>query len=323
MTARIQVLFVSAVVAMLVSSGCEKTPPSELKAYAVQCMRDNDLECAERRWSEYLDVQPNDSSAVATLGIVQSEEGEDADAISNLQKAVSQGQGTYDIFAAYARSLGRVGKTDEAIDWSYKALTLVPSLVDVRGDLATLLVKKKRYYEALALLAAFDEHMVRAGQQPYFDGQRISIESTMQQSDPGAADEKAQVRLFRMDGNFMAPVAIGQSRVYAFVVDTGASYTTLSELLLTQSKATYEVIRPAVTVRTADGRAVYGRMINIDRLRVGTFLLKDVSAFTCFSCESLLGQDSLSRFDLSSSKVQGVEFLTLKPREPAKSAAVE
>ena len=57
-------------VACLPLSGCEKTPPAELKSDAQQCMQDNDLSCAERRWEEYLDVQPSDSSAVATLGIV-------------------------------------------------------------------------------------------------------------------------------------------------------------------------------------------------------------------------------------------------------------
>lgn len=124
----------------LVLAACEKTPPAELKADAQQCMQDNDLACAERRWEEYLDVQPSDSSALATLGIVQSEQGEDKDAVVNLQKAISQGEGTYDLFAAYARSLGRLGKTDEAIDWSYKALAIVPNLVDVRGELAKLLI---------------------------------------------------------------------------------------------------------------------------------------------------------------------------------------
>ena len=157
--------------AVLTLSGCEKTPPAELKSDAIQCMRDNDLSCAERRWEEYLDVQPNDAAAVATLGIVQSKQGEDQDAVVNLQKAIGLGEGTYDLFGAYAQSLGRLGKTDEAIDWSYKALAVVPALVDVRGNLAKLLVQKQRPYEALGLLSAFDEHMQAIGRQPYFQGQ--------------------------------------------------------------------------------------------------------------------------------------------------------
>jgi predicted aspartyl protease len=296
-------------------SGCEKEAPADLKSYAVQCMRDNDLSCAERRWEEYLDVQPNDTGAMATLGIVQSQQGEDKDAVENLQKAISAGEGTYDLFAAYATSLGRLGKTDEAIDWSYKTLAVVPTLVDVRGDLAKLLVKKQRPYEALGLLSAFDEHLQAMGQQPYFEGQRIAIESTAkQEQDP---DEKRQLRLSKMDGNFMVPVTLGEAPVSDFVVDTGATFTTVSEQFLQESKAHYILAVKALPMRIADGRSVQGRGVTIDSLKVGPFELRDVQVVACRGCQLLLGQAALSQFDLSSSKVQGVEFLTLKPRAPA------
>jgi hypothetical protein len=48
---------------------------------------------------------------------------------------------------------------------------------------------------------------------------------------------------------------------------------------------------------------------------VGPFELKDVQASTCPSCDPLLGQTVLSKFDLRTSKVQGVEFVTLSPRQ--------
>jgi predicted aspartyl protease len=300
------------VAAVLVLSGCEKTPPAELKADAIQCMRDNDLSCAERRWEEYLDVQPDDAGATASLGIVQSRQGEDQDAVTSLQRAISMGEGTYDLFAAYAQSLGRLGKTDEAIDWSYKSLAVVPSLVDVRGDLAKLLVKKQRPYEALGLLSAFDEHLQAIGQQPYFEGQRIAIESTLKPAQGSA--EQAELRLTRMDGNFMVPVTLGEAAVNDFVVDTGATFTTVSEQFLQDSKAHYTLAVKSLTMRIADGRSVQGRGVTVDSMKVGTFELHDVQVMVCTGCQLLLGQAALSRFDLSSSKVQGVEFLTLKPR---------
>ncbi|HEY1772003.1 MAG TPA: aspartyl protease family protein [Gammaproteobacteria bacterium] len=294
-------------------AGCEKTPPAELKADARQCMQDNDLSCAERRWEEYLDVQPNDAEAIATLGIVQSQQGEDQDAVMNLQKAIAAGVGTYDLFAAYATSLGRLGKTDEAIDWSYKALAVVPSLVDVRGDLAKLLVQKQRPYEALGLLAAFDEHLQAVGQQPYFEGQRISIESTVKQT--GDSGEKGELRLSKMDGNFMVPVTLGEAPVSTFVVDTGASFTTVSDKFLSDSKARYTLAVASLPMRLADGRSVRGRGVTVDAMKVGPFEVHDVQVVVCPGCQLLLGQAALSRFDLSSSQVQGVEFLTLTPRD--------
>lgn len=294
-------------------SGCEKTPPAELKSDAIQCMQDNDLSCAERRWEEYLDVQPNDTGAIATLGIVQSQQGEDKDAVGNLQKAISQGEGSYDLFAAYAQSLGRLGKTDEAIDWSYKALAVVPTLVDVRGDLAKLLVQKQRPYEALGLLSAFDEHLQAIGQQPYFQGQRIAIESSAKQAE--GMGEKSQLRLSKMDGNFMVPVTVGEAPVNDFVVDTGASFTTVSDQFLKDSKAHYQLAVASLRMRIADGRSVQARGINLDSMKVGSFELHDVQVVVCQGCQLLLGQATLSHFDLSSSKVQGVEFMTLKPRK--------
>jgi predicted aspartyl protease len=299
-------------IAALALSGCEKTPPAELKSDALQCMQDNDLSCAERRWEEYLDVQPNDTNALATLGIVQSQQGEDKDAVINLQKAISQGEGTYDLFAAYAQSLGRIGKTDEAIDWSYKTLAVVPSLVDVRGNLAKLLIQKQRPYEALGLLSAFDEHLQAVGQQPYFQGQRIAIESSVKQEEGSA--EKSQLRLSNMDGNFMVPVTVGEAPVCDFVVDTGASFTTVSEQFLHDSKVHYQPAVASLRMRIADGRSVQARGVNIESMKIGSFELHDVQVVVCKGCQLLLGQAALSHFDLSSNKIQGVEFLTLKPR---------
>jgi clan AA aspartic protease (TIGR02281 family) len=297
--------------------GCSKTPtpPAELKKAAIDCMQNQDYECAEDNWQDYIKQRPDDGNAFAALGICQDKRDENEQAVADFQKAIALGEGTYDLFSYYADSLAKTGKTDEAIDWSYKALTVVPTLVDVRGDLAKLLVQKKRYYEALALLASFDTHMAAMGQQPYFEGQRIAIETAMQQSKAQDSVEKAQIRLFKMDGNFVAPVTLGESQVTTFVVDTGATVTTLSDQLLTDAKAKYEVVQPSIQATTADGRRVTARLINVDSMRVGSFELKDIPVMACATCQMLLGQQALSRFDLASSKVQGVEFLTLKPRK--------
>ena len=52
----------------------------------------------------------------------------------------------------------------------------------------------------------------------------------------------------------------------------------------------------------------------IASLRVGPYVLHDVPAVRCEHCVALLGQASLSHFDLHSTRTQGVEFLTLTPR---------
>ncbi|MHB8425547.1 MAG: hypothetical protein ACYDB9_10445 [Gammaproteobacteria bacterium] len=152
---------IPALLLMLVLFGCSQTPktPAELQKSALECMRNQDLECAEQDWRAYVRLRPNDGAAFARLGIVQNQRSEDAQAVASFQKAIALGEGTYDLFYYYANSLANLGKTDAAIDWYYKTLDVVPSLVDARGNLAKLLVQKKRYFEALALLAAFDDHL--------------------------------------------------------------------------------------------------------------------------------------------------------------------
>ena len=317
MTLDAKQLAVPVLLVVSVLFACSQTPksPAELKKSAIACMRSQDFECAEDDWQAYVHLRPTDGNAFASLGIVQNQRSEDAQAVASFQKAIALGEGTYDLFSYYADSLANLGKTDDAINWYYKSLDVVPSLVDVRGNLAKLLVQKKRYFEALALLASFDDHLIAIGQQPYFDGQRIAIESDMQQADPKQFEEKAQLRLSKTYGNFYAPVILGESRVTAFVVDTGATLTTMSDQFLKKSKAKYEVLRSLVTATTADGRHIRAHLINIDYMKLGAFNLKDVSALECSGCQLLLGEKTLSRFDLYSSKVEGVEFLTLRPRK--------
>jgi predicted aspartyl protease len=97
-------------------------------------------------------------------------------------------------------------------------------------------------------------------------------------------------------------------------VDTGATFTTVSEQFLQDSKAKYTVAVASLSMRIADGRSVEGRGVDLATLKVGPFELHGVQVVVCAGCQLLLGQAALSRFDLASSKIQGVEFLALKPR---------
>lgn len=151
------------------------------------------------------------------------------------------------------------------------------------------------------------------GQQAYFEGQRIAIESTLKQTQDPA--EKQELKLSRMDGNFMAPVTLGEAPVSDFMVDTGATFTSVSEQFLQDSKVHYVLAVSSLHMRLADGRGVEARGVTVDSMKVGPFELHDVQVVVCPGCQLLLGQAALSSFDISSSKVQGVEFLTLKRRD--------
>lgn len=88
----------------------------------------------------------------------------------------------------------------------------------------------------------------------------------------------------------------------------------LSRDLLAEAKAGHKVLRSGVSAKVADSRNVAGDIVSIPQVAVGPFVLKDVRAFVCNGCALLLGQEVLTKFDLQSSRVQGVEFMTLAAR---------
>jgi predicted aspartyl protease len=298
---------------LIADAGAAEYTAEAYKTAVGPCMRARDYDCAEKNWMQYLRLRPNDGNALANLGIVRNLRDDHKGAVVALERAIDLGEGTYDLFSYYADSLAKLGRTDDAINWSYKALAVVPKLVDVRGNLAKLLVLQKRYYEALSLLESFDADLQAKGQQPYFEGQRISIETALSRNEP-APSERAALRLPKHGDHFFVPVTIGDIRPEAFLIDTGASKTVMDEELLARSKVNYKLIQNNVMMRTADGRTVRGKAVSVESMKVGPYELKASTVVTCKGCVPLLGQSALSRFDLKSSKMQGVEFLSLALR---------
>ncbi|WP_426166347.1 hypothetical protein [Pseudoduganella sp. R-34] len=88
----------------------------------------------------------------------------------------------------------------------------------------------------------------------------------------------------------------------------------LSEDMLAGSRANYKVLQPKVVIGLANGRRSTARLVVLDALNVGPFELRKVTAIVCSTCVPLLGQASLSQFNMASAKKQGVEFMTLEPR---------
>lgn len=279
-----------------------------------RCMARGDLRCAEAAFAGLVRQRPTDPAGHALRGIALTRLERFPEAIAALERAMELGEGTWDILANYAAALRHVGRVGEAIDWSYRTLAVVARLVDVRGDLATMLVAEGRHHEALAVLAAFDRSLEVGGHKPYFAARRMAIEQALLRRAPAPAAPRAALRLVRMEGFFHAPVALADGRFAAFTVDTGASTLVLPRAMLADSRAAHAVTRPGVRSRLADGRTVAGDVVVLASLSVGPFELRAVEAFVCDSCVPLLGQEALSRFDLRAVREAGLEVMTLTPR---------
>ncbi len=281
---------------------------------ANRCYAGDDLHCAENYLRAYLVSAPQDAHSMALLGVTLNRLGQHAQAVQQFEAALNLGWATYDTFAYYALSLAALGRTDDSIKWNYRALATVPNLVDVSGTLAQQLTQQGHADEALALLTAFDDEMAAKGQNAYFMAQRIVIEDKIEQqrrADPGA---KTIFEVANLEGHFSVPVKLGEAHYAAFIVDTGATTTLVSNKLLASSKAKYAMLNRDASGMLADGRTVKGAFVRLDEVLVGTVALKDLDAFACDTCGLLLGQSALKHFDLHSARSAGVEFLTLTER---------
>lgn len=118
----------------------------------------------------------------------------------------------------------------------------------------------------------------------------------------------------RLEDHFHAPVKLGQNQYAAFVVDTGASMTTLASTLFDSSKAAATLIERNSEVKVADGRSIKGSRFRLAELRVGQAVLRGIEAFVCDTCALLLGQSALQHFDLRQQKIEGVDYLIMTER---------
>lgn len=307
-------LIVLSFFALTTYSYATEYPASAYKDAAKKCINARDLKCAEINWTQYVKMRPNDSDAKANLAIISNWRDKPENAISMAEQAIQMGEGSYDLFAAYSESLNKVGRNDEAIDWGYKALEITPHLANIRGMVAKLLTQQKREIEALTLLASYDSYLESIGRTPFFLGQRISIESVLEQRGETAVDKKGSLRLPKFRNHFFAPIKLGDAPIQAFIVDTGATKTSIPEALLIKANIKFKVVKEGIPAKIADNSIVWEKLVKIDRMKIGPFELKNVSVIACRSCPMLLGQTELSRFNISSNKKQGIEFLNLQLR---------
>jgi len=304
-------VFLAAILLFAIS--CSSDPRKVLEK-AARCMQQGDYPGAEKNFRWLLRQNPDDTHLQANLAFAltaQDKRDKHDEAITIYGKLVSEGEGAYDLFANFAKSLNAVGREDEAITWNYRTLSVFPRLVDVRGDLAKLLVKNGRSYEALALLASFDNELEDRGANPYFKAQRIAISATLP---PPSETSTAVLKAVKIAGHYYSIVLGDNDESLPFIIDTGATHTTMSRQALETLRFAIPRNAQYVTLQTAENREITGQQFTLPKLHVGPYILKNVKVVVCENCASLLGQTTLERFDLTTKNADGLEYLSMKLR---------
>ena len=277
-------------------------------AEASACLQNRDLTCAEADYRAYVRKYPRDGATTAILAIVLTQQGEHQEALPYYRRALDMGVGTYDLYANYAVSLNSTGRVDDAIAQNYAALKLVPTLVDVRGALASQLVERGRAKEAVGLLESFDRTLAEEGQAPYFPGQIAQIRGKLglplvpeaagvSRPPPGASE----IQLQAGGGALYVPAVVNGSLPLKFVLDSGASDVCIpadvAQTLKRMGELTAADERGFRTAVLADGSRVRAERVMLHSIQVGGHTVKNVLAsVTAAQGSLLLGQSFLARF---------------------------
>ncbi len=316
-------LLVASYAAMSLIATTVTAAPSDQPLATTKCASAGDYNCEEQALAENKARSTNQPNVHARLGISQYRQGRYDEAIANFQTAINSGLRSAEIYALYADSLGKLGKTGEAIDWGYRAVKLAPKSMEARSRLSQLLMQEGRYTEALTLLVQVDDKRTATGEVPLFQAERKIIQHKLNEKKSSVPSQSSEIRLAKLGRHFVAPLQLGSADYVLAVVDTGASKTVFPRNSIETSGAVFVVKKPDRKVRLADGTTVEMDLVTIDTLVFGDLVLRQVDVFVCKVCTPLLGQNVLSLFDMKSFVVQDIEFLSLTLRREPQSAARE
>jgi len=129
-------------------------------------------------------------------------------------------------------------------------------------------------------------------------------------------DDKALIK-FQKQGELMVVQGLLNEKAAAkFVVDTGASYTTISQAMAKQLGLNLENASTVIPLQTANG-VIEAPLVSVGSLEVGGFALKDLTVvvhdvFPDPNIAGLLGLNFLSQFHLGIDSKNGILYLEKK-----------
>ncbi|MGZ3721815.1 MAG: tetratricopeptide repeat protein [Bdellovibrionales bacterium] len=138
------------------------------------CNASGDMNCSRKVFKRLVELNPNDMTALANLGMTESKAGRHSDAVPVYELYFKRGGSAYDVMAYYASSLSALGKTDLALEWYTLALKVNPHLMDVAENITTILIEKGETSRAEKFIDSF----VRANPSAknYFKGPRERLQ---------------------------------------------------------------------------------------------------------------------------------------------------
>jgi len=131
---------------------------------------------------------------------------------------------------------------------------------------------------------------------------------------PSSQSWRVAVPLIRAGNNFLVRAQVNGRREALFVVDTGASYTTISTGLAQELGISFGAGSPMVTIATVSG-IIRAPVASVESIQVGGAEARDVQVAVLDlpggpQLAGLLGNTFLSRFHVQLDPMQGVLMLS-------------
>jgi aspartyl protease family protein len=216
-----------------------------------------------------------------------------------------------------ARIRERQGNLDGAAEDLQQALVLYPAATDIPLSLATILEKQGKPCDAIAPLEGV---VFRYPNEGFVVGVRARLASLDDKGCAKTGGARVTIRDVAGNGSFRTKVVLGEKETAAFVVDTGATYVTLSRKLADRLHLDLSTA-PKRELQTANGKRdglfVILPSIAIEGLstrRVPAVVIDDLGP----GVDGLLGQSFLSRFEMK--QARGVMELSARATSTTPSA---
>ena len=160
-----------------------------LMGMGILASRQNRINDATRYFDQALDCAPNDQLIVREAGRYHYTKGNKNRGVALLQKAVSMNRNDVLALYYYARNLGDMGQTDEAIEMARQVLLKVPEDAELHELLARLYGAKRRMFLA-------NLHMAYSG---LYEKNEKKLRQFLDRAKPLATSPSDQVLLSRFE----------------------------------------------------------------------------------------------------------------------------
>lgn len=262
---------------------------------------------AAETYRSALAVDPENPLAHVNLGLLYYDVLDLDRAIYHLQNAIEVDPGSWEAHRTLGLALERRGDAARAEPVMRRTLDLAPGTperAEAARNLARILERLGRKFEAAeALLASVHESDAAGSSLEDREHVAARIARLRRESDsspPLLPAEAVEVR-FRPWGGTIPVKALLDERVpAAFLVDTGATYTTISSALARELGIQDLDKRPRVRFRAASGD-IDAPLVQIGSLRIRDAWVEDLTVAICDTCgdgliDGLLGLNFLQRF---------------------------